>query len=78
MQPANILFGKETTTVTSDGDDDDGEGGGGEGVVGPESRAEYEEFKEKRVIPGQVHAVSMEVHADETDTGASTVSGEYT
>ncbi|XP_045916440.1 A-kinase anchor protein 7-like isoform X1 [Micropterus dolomieu] len=71
MQPANILFGKETTTVTSDGDDDDDEGGGGEGVVGPES---YEEFKEKRVIPGQVHAVSMEVHADETDTGASTVS----
>ncbi|XP_070782307.1 A-kinase anchor protein 7-like [Enoplosus armatus] len=66
MQPSNISYGKETTAVVSDDDD---EGGGG-GVVGQERRKEDKEV----MIPGQMHAVSMEVQPDETDTGACTVS----
>ncbi|XP_044024583.1 A-kinase anchor protein 7-like isoform X2 [Siniperca chuatsi] len=64
MQPDNISY-----AVASDDDDDDDDGGG---VVGQESRTEHEKLK--KMIPGQMHAVSMEVQQDETDTVASTVS----
>lgn len=78
MQAATVSYRKETTAVAlADEEDDDEEDGGGEGVTGQESRTEDEELKKRVVIPGQVHAVSMEVQQDETDTGASTVSGEY-
>lgn len=74
MQAASISYGKETSAVAlDDGDDDDDD----EGVVGQESRTENEGLKKTVVIPDQVQAVGMEVQQGETDTGASTVSGEF-
>ncbi len=71
MQAASISYGKETTAAASDDDDDEG---GGEGVDGQDD----EELKKMMVIPGQVHAVSMEVQQDVNDAaGAPTASGEY-
>lgn len=74
MQAANISYGKGTTAVALDDGDDDDDEGGFEAVVQQHSRTENELGK-AMVIPGHVHAVSMQVQLDET-AGASTVSGE--
>lgn len=76
MQAANISYGKGTTAVALDDGDDDDDEGGFEAVVQQHSRTENEELRKTMVIPGHVHAVSMQVQLDET-AGASTVSGEW-
>ncbi|XP_030260913.1 A-kinase anchor protein 7 isoform X2 [Sparus aurata] len=73
MQAANISYGKGTTAVALDDGDDDDDEGGFEAVVQQHSRTENEELRKTMVIPGHVHAVSMQVQLDET-AGASTVS----
>ncbi|XP_036942164.1 A-kinase anchor protein 7-like isoform X2 [Acanthopagrus latus] len=73
MQAANMSYGKETTAVALDDDGDDDDEGGFEAVVQQHGRTENEELRKATVIPGHVHAVSMQVQLDET-AGASTVS----
>ncbi|XP_040920809.1 A-kinase anchor protein 7-like [Toxotes jaculatrix] len=70
MQPISISYGKDTTRIASDSE----EGGEGKDVVEQERGIEGEGLKKKMMTPGQVDAVSMEVHQGAADAGASTVS----
>ncbi|XP_068564984.1 A-kinase anchor protein 7-like isoform X2 [Cebidichthys violaceus] len=70
MQPASESYGKETTPASGEGEEEEEEEGGEEAVIRKESGTEDKEWK--KMSPGQVDAVTMEVPQD---TRASTEPG---